>query len=994
MILQHIKQIFLFLLFFICFAGGSYAQKIDLNKVLAPVFSDIKNKYPILAQSALTVDNFDIDLKKENIKLTLNKNFGHIPYREENITELYDSIRAALPPPLNTYGLEIYISTYPIEDMVPNLFREKKKMDQSRIPPELPPLQSIVYNESKPYKITNGLNHKHFAVWHSHGWYYDPIADLWQWQRPRLFQTVEDIYTMGYTIPYLIPMLENAGAYVFVPRERDIQVNEIIVDNDDKNTSEYLEYNGKNEWQAGDYYGFSNPKEIYSEFENPFLYGTYRQIKSRRNGDSHAEWIPNIPEKGKYAVYISYKSLAESAEDTHYTVFHSGGKTDFKVNQTMGGSTWILLGFFDFEKGINPNTGKVQLSNHSKDNNKIITADAVRFGGGMSNIARTKNIQKRSKQVVEAKTSGRARYLEGARYWLQWAGYNDSIYNLNNNKNDYKDDYMCRGEWVNNLIGGSVKLPGKNGKNIPIDMVLGFHSDAGVVMNDSVIGTMGIYMTETNNGIYANGQRRISSRDLADLVQTEVVNDIRSYFRNDWTRRKLTDQSYNEARVPEVPTLLLELLSHQNYTDMRYGLDPHFRFTVSRAVYKGILKFISTQYGTDYVVQPLPVSHFGVEFLNSGQREVFLSWREQVDFLEPSAQPEKYIVYTSIGDAGFDNGIITEDPHIIIPIEWGKIYNFKVVAVNKGGESFPSEILSVCKVPESDKTVLIINGFHRVAAPAHFDNEATAGFLDDLDQGVPYGYDISYTGRQYEFRKDIPFKTNENPGYGASEGIFENDVIAGNTFNFPYIHGKAIKEAGYSFISFSDEAVMSGNIDVTPFFAIDLILGEEKETQTGKSTKYKLFTAPIREILTNYLYAGGNLFVSGSYIGSDIWEREVCDPEEVKFAENMLHYRWKESRASRTGKVSNFFNLFPEFTNNSYTFCTYLNRLQYAVEAPDAIEPANGSFMILTYEGNNHPACVGFKGSYRTVAAAFPFESLLTEQQRNSFMKEILNFFK
>ena len=37
---------------------------------------------------------------------------------------------------------------------------------------------------------------------------------------------------MAYTLPMLVPMLENAGANVFVPRERDWQVHEVIVDND------------------------------------------------------------------------------------------------------------------------------------------------------------------------------------------------------------------------------------------------------------------------------------------------------------------------------------------------------------------------------------------------------------------------------------------------------------------------------------------------------------------------------------------------------------------------------------------------------------------------------------------------------------------------------------------------------------------------------------------------------------------------------------------
>ena len=71
------------------------------------------------------------------------------------------------------------------------------------------------------------------------------------------------------------------------------------------------------------------------------------------------------------------------------------------------------------------------------------------------------------------------------------------------------------------------------------------------------------------------------------------------------------DKAYFEAHVPEVPAMLLELLSHQNFADMRYGLDPRFRFTVSRAIYKGILRFLAFQYKQDCVIQPLPVDHFG-----------------------------------------------------------------------------------------------------------------------------------------------------------------------------------------------------------------------------------------------------------------------------------------------------------------------------------------------------------------------------------------------
>jgi len=70
------------------------------------------------------------------------------------------------------------------------------------------------------------------GLWQSHGFYYEPKLTRWEWQRARIFQTVEDLYTQSYVLPFLVPMLENAGANVLMPRERDSQIAEVIVDND------------------------------------------------------------------------------------------------------------------------------------------------------------------------------------------------------------------------------------------------------------------------------------------------------------------------------------------------------------------------------------------------------------------------------------------------------------------------------------------------------------------------------------------------------------------------------------------------------------------------------------------------------------------------------------------------------------------------------------------------------------------------------------------
>ena len=542
-------------------------------------------------------------------------------------------------------------------------------------------------NLSKKSTPQNGLQNNTIALWASHGWYFEQRQDEWVWQRPRMFHVAEDTYTLGYVLPYLAPMLENAGAYVLMPRERDTQLHEKIVDNDDDAFPYYEEIpDAKNDWQQGDTTGFGHRKEMYVSGENPFCFGTYRQIKAKKDGIAAINWTPDIPEDGEYSVYVSYHSLPNSTSDARYTVYHTGGFTEFSVNQKMGGSMWVYLGSFHFRKGVNPETGRVVLTNHGKSNT-IVSADAVRFGGGYGLIGRSVS------EDEEPTTGLKPKYLEGARYWLQWAGFPDSVYARNEN-HDYKDDYMSRGHWVNALIGGSTLAPDTDGKKIPISLAMGFHTDAGQVFKDSVIGTMSIYMSQSNNSkSFTNGQRRIVSRDLADIVQTEIVSDARRMFRENWTRRKLTDASYYEARVPEVPTFLLELLSHQNYTDMTYGLDPNFQFHICRSIYKGILKFLAFQQDRDYIVQPLPVCNFNIQFFNDERNVLLLNWSPTEDSLETTAKADHYLLYTSVDDNGWNNGEIIQGTSARITLLPDKLYRFKITAVNKGLQSFKGVVL-------------------------------------------------------------------------------------------------------------------------------------------------------------------------------------------------------------------------------------------------------------------------------------------------------------
>ena len=188
---------------------------------------------------------------------------------------------------------------------------------------------------------------------------------------------------------------------------------------------------------------------------------------------------------------------------------------------------------------------------------------------------------------------------------------------------------MCRADWVAWMSGGSVVNPKQEGKGIPFDVSLAFHTDAGVTDGKTAVGTLAIY-TLKSKGSQKNpsGGDRMTNRHLADAIQSQIVHDLRELQDSKWSRRWTWDRSYYESRVPPCPAILLELLSHQNFRDMRYGLDPQFQFDASRAVYKGILKYLSNRYNQPYTVQPLPIKNLSVRFDkgNTALQKATLSW--------------------------------------------------------------------------------------------------------------------------------------------------------------------------------------------------------------------------------------------------------------------------------------------------------------------------------------------------------------------------------
>lgn len=918
------------------------------------------------------LDSVRIDFHKKKLYIYANERFSYQPLRPETVDAIYQRLKQILPGPVNYFDMTLFTAGRSIDDLIPNHYRKGKK-DKTRL------FSNLEYKNapwitptSRPYEITRGLEGRHIALWQSHGKYYINDKSKWAWQRPRLFCVTEDQFTQSFILPYLIPMLENAGANVFTPRERDTQKQEVIVDNDgspNKQGSLYLEVKSrKARWEQTSMPGFAQRKRIYQDGENPFLSGTARFAQTEKKKDkAFAEWIPVIPETGEYAVYVSYQTLPNSVSDAKYTVFHNGGVSEFKVNQQIGGGTWVYLGKFTFDKGKN-DYGMVVLSNESKEKG-VVCADAVRFGGGMGNIARG------------GQTTGLPRYLEGARYSAQWAGMPYPVYSGREGENDMVDDINVRSRMVNYLAGKSIFNPGEEGLGIPFEMSMALHSDAGFSKEDGIIGTLGIYTTDSNNGQLSAGTDRLASRDLSDILLTQIEQDIRSSFNIDWTRRSMWDRNYSETRLPAVPSAIVELLSHQNFADMRLGHDPSFKFVIGRALYKAILQYICSQHNKEYIVQPLPVSHFATRF-GKKKNTLEIAWQGEDDPLEPTARPNEYIVYTRVGRGGFDNGVRVSSPSYTVKIEPGIVYSFKVTAVNRGGESFPSEILAAYKAKNEQKRVLIVNGFDRLSGPAVINTTDAAGFDLSKDPGVPYLYNISLCGAQQNFSRK---EAGKNLGDSGSE--YEGMKIIGNIFDYPFLHGKAIQAAGgYSFASCSDEAVESGTISLEDYPVVDYILGLEKEDNSSNPSSkayYKTFSSPMQRALTAYCRSGGKLLVSGAYVGRDMNGTQG----NREFIQNILKYRYGNTLETTGNSIS------IQGMGRTVSIPRLPNEQAYSVTAPDCIAPTATAFAAMTYSAGNASAAVAYKGSdYRTFIMGFPFESIKEEADRTAIMASVLRF--
>lgn len=839
-------------------------------------------------------------------------------------------------------------------------------------------------------KASKGLNGRHIAMWQSHGRYFDLKSLSWKWQRPPLFQTAEDLFTQSFLVPFLAPMLENAGANVLMPRERDFRKEELIIDNDPHADNPFIihghmELSGS--WSKVPT-GFADTRVQYTGVENPFTMGTALRCNALLKGgkESKAHWIGNIPSRGEYAVYVSYPGGSNSTSDARYTIHTAGGDVQVKVNQKMGGGSWVYIGSYDFPEG---ESTLVSLTNKSSASG-VVGADAIKIGGGMGNVARG------IADSTDFVTSGLPRFAEGARYFMQWSGIPDKVWSQNEFQDDYRDDLMSRGAWVKYLSAGSWANPGKKGLNIPIDLSFAWHTDAGSRPDASIVGTLGIYTLRCETGTRLScGRPRATSRELTELLVAQIENDLGNQWDSLWTIRDVWNKSYSESRTTGTPAVLLELLSHQNFEDMKYGLDPMFRFCAARACYKAILKYLSMHYGCQYAVQPLPVHAFSASLeATPGKEKAILRWKATDDALEPTAAPTYFIIHTRVDDGGWDSGKRIEAKlskggyyQAEMPLKKGAVLSYKVVAGNDGGISFPSEALCV-GIPEqqTEGKVTIVNAFHRISGPKWIDTEFYAGFDNDSDSGVPLVRDWAFVGKQYEFSRGKQYDAGAHSGLGLCHEDYADKVIGGNSFDYPYMHGKALIAAGYSFDSCSDDALDYGQCEGSA--VLDIIAGKECRVQTGTRSPQRggIYSETLVQAMRNAVRSGCAIMISGAYTAS---EAAFASEDGQRFIRDSLGIVLRAGKAATQGLVARL-----NKPSQRISFPQKPVSASYCVESPDALATYKlGTSIYMKYTDTGLCAAVrnDFR-TYRVAAFGFPIEIVMDEEDFNAILRESMEY--
>lgn len=721
-----------------------------------------------------------------------------------------------------------------------------------------------------------GLAGKSIFLNPGHGWYDND--GIWRTQRGNSNGLVEDFSNAEPVLQYLVPYFEKAGASVYTMRERDMNRQMRVVDNDRG------AFQSTGTWRRVD--------EARGSFG-----GDHRIAAVSPEGGATATFEAQIETDGFYHVYIWYGGDADATRAAEITIRHADGVTLRTQDQQRDGFTWKDLGRFYFRAGDPKKRRSVVISNRGEDSSSYVIADAVRFGGGVDEAA------------------FKPRWEMSGLYYAPFMGCD---------------------ECATGTVSTMPRLTKWENEAWEDGVYLSWHTNA----PNPGRGTSAYAYASGGYDTPFNGVP--GSVELRDAVYNEIVGDIRAGWDSDWSGRGTHTNWYGEINPnynDETPGAIFEVAFHATPADAEELKEPDFRRLVARAVYQGTTRYFAQRDRVEPHFLPEPPTGFSLRF-NDGTPQ--LAWQAPVaDGGGIAGDPAVgYRIYGGVSGKGFQDPVETLETQVTVhrasaPAA-AKTYYARVAAVNRGGESFATETLSLSLGP--GPRVLIVNGFDRL----------------DRHANVPEAY------------------------YGG--GPIERGYLDRmNSFDYVGVHGRALRAAGLHFDSASNEAVAAGTVRLDRYPVVVWILGEE-------SVWDRAFDTTEQALLAEYLDQGGALLVSGSEIGWDLWE--YGSDADRAFYRDYLFARYLAD-TSDSGTVEGrgiFAGIGPfDFDYEDYQI--------YAANWPECIEALPGATDEMVYPGTGCAAAVAAdNGVYRVIYMGFPFETIYDSRTRHAIMARAMAF--
>jgi hypothetical protein len=417
------------------------------------------------------------------------------------------------------------------------------------------------------------------------------------------------------------------------------------------------------------------------------------------------------------------------------------------------------------------------------------------------------------------------------------------------------------------------------------------------------------------------------SFELAAVLQEEIVDMAKLLWDPEWKDRGTNSACFAEnssSHNPEMPAALIELAFHNNAVDVEYLKEPSFRRDSSRAMYRAIVRYFAERDGDPPHFLPEPPVAVSLRNTAAGLEAAWSPGPKDPPYGDAA---QSYMLFLSQDGLSWDNGTPVSGTSAVVDAEPYETVHVRVVAVNEGGRSFPSDVVSARRSPDGKAPILIVDAFDR------FD----AGLLDA----------VTFSG--------------------SLGTLVRMDVLRMNPADTASVMARAVDSVGWPYDSVTGDAFAVLSLD--GYRALIWSAGEE-------STIDETFSDSEQSKVRAFVEAGGALWASGAEI---LWDLDAKGSSSDKaFATDVLGATLASDDAA-TEAVSGegiLEGLALDFGPD--------DGASYPVEFPDVL--ASDGSVIARYSTNGIAAAI-----HGSVALfGFPFEAIGSEAVRQEVASRLL----